>query len=189
MRRDHCLRIAASTSGGPENASTCAPRTWSCSRRSPTASTTRPGSITSARETTRRGCATRSRIRSWPTRCAWSRSRPPTLPPRAGGASAPRSRSATRSPPRGSPSVVSDAILDALHAAFSRAVRAAEDLVLRLDAVHHDAAPAVRAHRREQVNRAFEAVEHVRLATLLDGEGLVVRVSAYLATLHQTALR
>src|SRR5262249_10887794 len=118
-----------------------------------------------------------------------SRSRPPTRPRRAGGKSAPRSRSATRSPPRRPPSVASDAVLDALHAAFSRAVRAAEHLVLRLDAVPHDAAPAVRRQRRDQWNRAFEPVEAVRLPALLDGEGLIVRVPASLAPLHQTPLR
>src|SRR5262245_65107725 len=85
---------------------------------------------------------------------------------------------------RGRTARLLDAIRDALHPARLRAVRAAEDLVLDLHAVPDDPAAAVRAHRRQQVDGALEAVEDVRLAALLDGEGLVVRVAAYLATLH-----
>src|SRR4051812_9420816 len=51
-----------------------------------------------------------------------------------------------------------------------------------------DFAAAVIANRRDRVNRAFETVEHVRLAVPDNFEGLVVVVSANLARCHSQHL-
>src|SRR5262249_15047324 len=74
------------------------------------------------------------------------------------------------------------------HSLFSRfagAVGAAVCLPLGFVAVTQDAAVAMRAVRRERLDRAFEAVEGVRrTAAHLDGDGLVVLVSADFAAFH-----
>ncbi len=67
------------------------------------------------------------------------------------------------------------------HARLVRAVRAAEGPPLGLGAVPDHAAPAVGAARRERLDRALEAVEHVALPGGLDLERLVVLVPADLA--------
>jgi hypothetical protein len=66
------------------------------------------------------------------------------------------------------------------------AVHAAEEATPRLDAVAQDAAPAVRAHGGQKVDRALERVENVRV-TLVKGdlESLVVVVSAALTDRHE----
>src|SRR5215211_6478874 len=76
-----------------------------------------------------------------------------------------------------------------LHARALGAVRAAEDPVAGLDAVPDDLAAAVVADRRHGVDRAFEAVEHVRLAAARDLHRLVVLVPADLALRHPLLLR
>ena len=70
------------------------------------------------------------------------------------------------------------AILHLHGAAMSGAVRAAIQRARRFDAVSDDAAVAVIANWRERVDRAFEAVEDVRLAGDDDFEALVVFVAA-----------
>src|SRR5215217_5674353 len=70
---------------------------------------------------------------------------------------------------------------DVLRSFGVRAVRAAIEGVVRLDAVTEDLAAAVGTDRRQLVNRAFEAVEGVRDAGRHDLERHVVVVAAYLA--------
>jgi len=67
-------------------------------------------------------------------------------------------------------------------------MRAAVVRPVRFDAVADDDALAMRTSRRDSVNRAFEAVERVRLATYRDGERLVVVVPAVLAFRHAVLL-
>src|SRR5438105_15826624 len=65
------------------------------------------------------------------------------------------------------------------------AVRAAIRLSVRFETVTQDAAIAMRAARRERLDRAFEAVEGMRRAAAhRDRNGLVVLVSADFAALH-----
>jgi hypothetical protein len=66
----------------------------------------------------------------------------------------------------------------------ARAVRAAEYAPVGLHAVADDPTAAMRARRRERMNRAFEAVKRVRRASHANFERLVVVVSAYLADGH-----
>src|SRR5215472_15938783 len=73
---------------------------------------------------------------------------------------------------------------DTGHARLMRAMSAAVEGVAILDAVPDDAAAAVRAPGCERLDRAFEAVEGVRAAILLDSEGLVVIVAAEVASGH-----
>src|SRR5438874_2484951 len=80
------------------------------------------------------------------------------------------------------------AVGDALHALLARAVGAAVDRSVRLDAVPDDPAVAVIAGRREGVDRALEGVERVRLAVADDLERLVVLVPAYLTLAHAPEL-
>jgi hypothetical protein len=56
--------------------------------------------------------------------------------------------------------------------------------IVNLYAVAQDAATAVRALRRERMHRAFEAVEHMRLAVFCHRKCFVVVVSASLALSH-----
>jgi hypothetical protein len=66
-----------------------------------------------------------------------------------------------------------------------RAVRAAVELAIRLDAVPDHAAPAVLALRREFVDRTLEAVERPASARTADFEALVVVVTADVAFRHR----
>lgn len=76
------------------------------------------------------------------------------------------------------------AISGAAHAGLERAVRAAEDAAVGLDAVPDDRAPAMRAQGRERVDRTFEAVEDVPPAAHEHLEALVVVVVTDLALRH-----
>jgi len=79
---------------------------------------------------------------------------------------------------------LSDAICQADDAHGARAVGTAEDLVVAFYAVTDYTAIAMRTSRRERVDRAFEAVEHVRLSFQRDLEALVVVVAADLTRRH-----
>src|SRR5262245_43305186 len=63
-------------------------------------------------------------------------------------------------------------------------MHAAIDRAFMLDAVSDDAAAAMRAHRRQHMDRTFEAVENEGAAAHLDFEALVVIVAALLASRH-----
>src|SRR3954451_9532162 len=89
---------------------------------------------------------------------------------------------------RGSSVQALGAVRDALDAAVRRAVGAAVDGPARLDAVADHPAAAVGADRGERVDRALEAVEHVRLAAAPDLECPVVLVAADLAGGHASAV-
>ena len=78
----------------------------------------------------------------------------------------------------------SDAVGRTLHPALTRTVRAAEDPALGFDPVTDDAAAAVRALRRQFVDRTLEAVEGVRRACRAYLERLIVLVSADVASRH-----
>src|SRR5215475_12420620 len=91
----------------------------------------------------------------------------------------------------GSPTIVTvgalwsgGAVARPLNPRLARAVRAAEEAAVGLDAVTHDLAVTVLALRRHLVDRALEAVEHVPLAASQDLEGLVVVVAADGASAH-----
>jgi pimeloyl-ACP methyl ester carboxylesterase len=77
-----------------------------------------------------------------------------------------------------------DAVAQPADAGLGRAVHAAVERALRLDAVAEDAAVAMRAMRREHVDRALERVERVRAPAHRDGERLVVLVAAMVAAWH-----
>src|SRR5918999_6190497 len=68
-------------------------------------------------------------------------------------------------------------------------VRAAVHGAVRLDAVPDDLAAAVVAGRRDRMDGALEAVEHVGLAAASDLHRLVVLVAAHLALRHPVLLR
>src|SRR5918999_4755776 len=76
----------------------------------------------------------------------------------------------------------------ALDAGRLGAVRAAVHGAVRLDAVPDDLAAAVVAGRRDGVDGALEAVEHVRLAAASDLHRLVVLVAAHFALGHGSLL-
>ncbi len=78
----------------------------------------------------------------------------------------------------------SAAIGDVLHTALTRAASTAVHLVACLYAVADDSASATRTRRRKLVDRALEAVESVTTPLSSDLEGLVVIVTADLATRH-----
>ena len=73
---------------------------------------------------------------------------------------------------------------DLPHAAPPRAVRAAEVLAARLDAVPDDRTLAVEAARRERLDRALEGVERVGGPTDRDLERFVIGVAAALTWRH-----
>jgi hypothetical protein len=64
------------------------------------------------------------------------------------------------------------------------AARTTEDPTVSFNTVADDAAPAMLADGSERMDRAFEAVEHVRLPAQADLEGLVVVVATDLALRH-----
>jgi hypothetical protein len=78
----------------------------------------------------------------------------------------------------------SDAIVDTHDTAFLRAVCTAVERALGLDTMSDDSALAVRAGRRQCVNRALETVEDVRFSGVNHFKGLVVVVSADFAYGH-----
>ena len=71
---------------------------------------------------------------------------------------------------------------------LARAMRAAENPRVLLDAVTDDAALTMRANRRESLNGAFEAVERPRSVVHDDLEAFVVVVSADFALGHGLVL-
>ena len=79
----------------------------------------------------------------------------------------------------------SNAIPDFRRTGMIRAVRATIDFAFCFDAVTDDVTLAMRALRREHVNRTFETVEGVLLPFLPNGEGFVVIVSAHVAFRHK----
>src|SRR6185312_13456053 len=75
------------------------------------------------------------------------------------------------------------------HAFLVRAIRAAEEIALGFNAVADDFAAAMRAFRRQRVNRAFKTVEIVRSAVPDDFQRLVVIVSTnFTAHMHHSCL-
>src|SRR5690606_26739145 len=73
---------------------------------------------------------------------------------------------------------------DLCRALLAGAVGAAEPAVARLDAMPHDAAAAVLAHRRHARDGALEGVEGVHLPLRVDLEGHVIVVAAHFASGH-----
>jgi hypothetical protein len=69
-----------------------------------------------------------------------------------------------------------------------RAVCATKHLAVAFHAMPYDLAAAVRAGWRDRVNRAFEAIENMRLPADPNFEALVVIVPAYFALGHATML-
>ena len=82
-----------------------------------------------------------------------------------------------------------DAIFQLRFARRAGAVDAAKNLSVRFDAMTHDAAVAVRANRRQRVDRALEAVEGVMLPANNDFECLVVFVLANFTCSHTQMFR
>ena len=78
----------------------------------------------------------------------------------------------------------SDAIVNTHDTAFLRAVGTAVERALGLDAMSDDSALAVRAGRRQCVNRALETVEDVGFSGVNHLKRLVVVVSADFALGH-----
>ena len=71
----------------------------------------------------------------------------------------------------------------------ARAVDATENLYVRFDAVSDDAAVAMRANRRERVDRALEAIEGVVLPADDYFKGLVISVLANFTCSHTQKFR
>src|SRR5690349_11409809 len=78
-------------------------------------------------------------------------------------------------------------IADVSDPCLMRAIRATIHLPVRLDAMPDDLASAMRACRRDRVNRAFEAVEDVCATAKSNFERLVVFVPADLASRHDAS--
>ena len=78
----------------------------------------------------------------------------------------------------------SSAIFQFRSAGFARAVDATEHLSIRFNAVSDDPAIAMRANRRQRVNRAFEAVERVVLPANDYFKRLVIFIFANFAGRH-----
>lgn len=81
-----------------------------------------------------------------------------------------------------------DAIFQFRFAGFSGAVDAAENLSVGFNTVSHNPAVALRANRRQRVDRALEAVEDVRFPLERDLECLVIFISAMFAFSHKFIL-
>ena len=64
-----------------------------------------------------------------------------------------------------------------------------EDLSVRFDAVADDTAVAMRANRRQRMNRALEAIERVTLSAHDDFKRLVVFVLANFTSRHTQSVR
>ena len=78
----------------------------------------------------------------------------------------------------------SDAIVNTHDTGFLRAVGTAVERAPGLDTMSDDSALAVRAGRRQCMNRALETVEHVRFSGVNHFKGFVVVVSADFALGH-----
>jgi hypothetical protein len=85
----------------------------------------------------------------------------------------------------GFPFASPDVIFDALDARLPGAVGAAEKRFFGLDAVTDNLAAAVRADRREAVDRALETIENVPVAGRNHLKGQVIIVAADLASRHR----
>jgi len=71
------------------------------------------------------------------------------------------------------------------YATLFRTVGAAEDLAAAFDTVTDDPGTAMRTGWRERVDRALEAIKHMRLAIVCcNSKGLVIRVSAVFTLFH-----
>jgi hypothetical protein len=81
------------------------------------------------------------------------------------------------------------AVLQLSCAGLACAVDTTEDLSVRLDAVADDTAVAVRANRRQRMDRTFEAVESVTLSAHDDFKRLVIFVLANFACRHTSFVR
>ena len=77
-----------------------------------------------------------------------------------------------------------DAVFQLGFASRTRAMDAAEDLSVGFNAVSHDPAVAMRANRRQRVDRAFEAIECVMLSCYDHFERLVIFIFANFACSH-----
>src|SRR4051812_26877021 len=86
---------------------------------------------------------------------------------------------------RGQVHPCSGAVLEPRGAGLLGTVRTAKDLAILLDTVADDFATAMRASRRQRVDRAFEGVEGVLPAAHRDLERLVVLVAAHVALRHE----
>src|SRR5258706_13740441 len=82
----------------------------------------------------------------------------------------------------------SDAVVEAADTGPPGAIRTAEHPPLRLDSVADDLAPAVRALRRQRMNRALETVERMCRTSHRHVKGLVVVVAANTAGCHVASL-
>jgi hypothetical protein len=78
----------------------------------------------------------------------------------------------------------SDAIVNTHDTGFLRAMSTAVERALGFDAMADDSALAVRARRRQCVDRALETVENVGLSGVNHFKGLIVVVSADFALGH-----
>ena len=78
----------------------------------------------------------------------------------------------------------SDAIVNTHDTGFLRAVGTAVERAPGFDTMSDDSTLAVRAGRRQCMNRALETVEHVRFSGVNHFKGLVVVVSADFALGH-----
>src|SRR5688572_12701290 len=77
-------------------------------------------------------------------------------------------------------------VLESRHSVGFRAVHAAEEPPVHLLTMPDDPAAAMAAHRGQQVDRAFEAVEGVGLPSQGQLEALVVVVAAVIADSHES---
>lgn len=82
----------------------------------------------------------------------------------------------------------SHAVFQLRFAGRTRAMNAAEDLSLRFDTVSDDPAIAVRAHWRQRMDRAFEAIECVMLSGYDHFKRLVIFILANFTCSHTITL-
>jgi hypothetical protein len=68
-------------------------------------------------------------------------------------------------------------------------MNAAEDLSISFDTVPHNSAVAVRANRRQRVDRALEAIERVTLASYDHFKRLVIFIFTNFACSHTQLFR
>jgi len=81
------------------------------------------------------------------------------------------------------------AVLQLRRAGNARAVDTTEDFSVRLDAVADDTTVAVRANRRQRVDRALEAIKGVTFSGDDDFKRLVIFVLANFACRHTPFVR
>ena len=76
----------------------------------------------------------------------------------------------------------------ACYSRLAGAVRAAKEIVIRLDTVTDDLAAALRADRRKFVDRTFETIERVPVPGGYNFERQIIIVAADLAACHNNLL-